>query len=385
MKKCIKCDHVDGLKRAGFIRGKQRYYCRHCAIHFVYPDSEAKPKKNTHATIQDVAKYLGVSISTVSRALNDKTDINLETKKAILEAAKELDYHPNLLAKSLHDGKTNIIGVILPDVVHPFFARVLAGIQNIASKSQYNIIVCHSDEKNETEIKNIENLISFKVDGILMSHTKNMIDSNHVKNAIKKGIPVVQFDRVFEELDIPKVVSQDVKGSFDLVEHLLNQGCRKIAILLGPKDLDISNHRLEGYLAALQHFGMEINPAYIVYSDISENDSKEAFNYFINLENPPDAIFTVFYSHSIEMMSIAKSAGIKIPEALAFVSYGDDSLVEFFEPSLTVFNQFPISMGETSMNILLDIIKFKKELSAKTHVLDGKLIIRNSSLRKSSN
>ena len=90
MKKCIKCDHVDGLKRAGFIRGKQRYYCRHCAIHFVYPDSEAKPKKNTHATIQDVAKYLGVSISTVSRALNDKTDINLETKKAILEAPAQI-------------------------------------------------------------------------------------------------------------------------------------------------------------------------------------------------------------------------------------------------------------------------------------------------------
>lgn len=386
MKKCIKCESVDGLKRAGFIRGKQRYYCRHCNIHFVYPDSVAtKPKKNTQATIQDVANYLGVSISTVSRALNDKSDINPETKKAIIEAAKELDYQPNLLAKSLHDGKTNTIGVILPDVVHPFFARVLAGIQNIANLTNYKIIVCHSDENEEIEIKNIENLISFKVDGILISHTKNIKDSNHVFNAIKKGIPVVQFDRVFHELNIPKVVSEDFKGSFELVEHLLNQGCNKIAIMLGPPELGISNKRLEGYLAALKHFGLPIKEEYIVNSNISKNESLEVFNYFMQLSNPPDAIFTVFYNNAIEMMSIAKAAGIKIPEELAFVSYGDDSLVEFFEPSLTVFNQFPISMGETSMNILLDLINFEKEIDQKTHVLEGKLIIRNSSLRASPN
>jgi LacI family transcriptional regulator len=381
MNKCIKCDNVDGLKRAGFIRGKQRYYCRHCNIHFVYPETTSITKNNTNATISDVAKYLGVSISTVSRALNDKSDINLETKRAIVETAKQLDYQPNLLAKSLHDGKTNIIGVVLPDVMHPFFARVLAGIQNIANKSKYNIIVCHSDENNEVEIRNVENLVSFKVDGILISHTKNTTDASHIKNAIKKGIPVVQFDRVFKNLDITKVISQDYNGSFYLVEHLIMQGCKKIAIMLGPKDLNISNQRLEGYLAALRHFGISVNNDYIVHSDISTNDSQRTFDYFMSLENPPDAIFTVFYRNSIEMMSLAKNQGFKIPEQLAFVSYGDDALVEFFEPSLTVFNQYPIKIGETSMNSLLNEINNKLDTSKNIITIEGKLIIRNSSLR----
>lgn len=386
MKKCIKCENVDGLKRAGFIRGKQRYFCKHCDIHFVYPeqDKSEKAQKNIHATIQDVADYLGVSISTVSRALNDKSDISPETKKAIKAAAKELDYQPNFLAKSLQDGKTNTIGVILPDVVHPFFARVLAGIQNMANSTNYKIIVCHSDENNDLEVKNIENLISFKVDGILISHTKDMTSFEHVKNAIKKGIPVVQFDRVSKDLKIPKVLSQDYQGSFELVKHLINEGCSRIAIMLGPTTLDISNQRLEGYMAALKHFGLPIIPQYIVNSNITKNDSLETFNYFMNLDPKPDAIFTVFYNNAIEMMSIAKTKGIQIPNDLAFVSYGDDALVEFFEPSLTVFNQYPILIGETSMNILLEQIAKKEIINSET-IIKGGLIIRNSSSRTLEN
>ncbi len=386
MNKCIKCQSVDGLKRAGFIRGKQRYYCKHCSIHFVYPNLESNEKNNkkSHSTILDVAKFLGVSISTVSRALNDKSDINPETKKAIITAAKVLDYQPNFLAKSLHGGKTNTIGVILPDVVHPFFARVLAGIQNKANSTNYKIIVCHSDENNDLEVKNIENLISFKVDGILISHTKGMNTSNHVKNALKKGIPVVQFDRIFKDLKIPKVISQDYEGSFELVKHLINEGCSRIAIMLGPATLDISNLRLEGYLAALKYFGLPIRQEYIVNSNITKDDSLDAFNYLMNLDQKPDAIFTVFYNNSIEMMSIAKARGIKIPEDLAFVSYGDDALVEFFEPSLTVFNQYPISIGEVSMNILLEQISNNTILDYET-TIQGGLIIRNSSSRTERN
>lgn len=383
MQKCIKCGKVDGIIKAGFLRGQQRFLCKLCNHHFVLEMNEiAETKGNNPTTIIDVAKHLGVSISTVSRALNNKSDINQKTKDTIIQAAIDLDYKPNFLAQSLHKGSTHTIGVIVPDVEHPFFAAVLAGIQQVANNTGYRIIVCHSNESHRIEVLNTETLMACRVDGLLISHSKETSSFEHIRKLTEKKIPVVQYDRVNTELNTPNVIHQDFKGSFDLVEHLVSQGCKRIGIMSGPKDILICKTRIEGYKAALYKHGIEINEDYIVHSNISKGEGKRVLNYFMNLPNPPDGLFAILNRNAVEMMKAAKEMGIKIPKELAFVGFGDDILAEYFEPPLTVFNHFPIKIGEAAIRILIEYINNKKSFSPYNQIIEGELIVRKSSLKR---
>ncbi|GAB2612841.1 LacI family DNA-binding transcriptional regulator [Emticicia sediminis] len=355
-----------------------------CNHHFVNEISaaEASPKENSQITIIDVAKHLGVSVSTVSRALNNKTDINPKTKDAIIQAALDLDYKPNFLAQSLHKGSTHTIGVIIPDVEHPFFAAVLAGIQQVANNTGYRIIVCHSNESHRIEVLNTETLMACRVDGLLISHSKETISFEHIRKLTEKGIPVVQYDRINTDINTPNVIHQDFKGSFDLVEHLIAQGCKRIGMMSGPKDMLICKSRIEGYKSALQKHGIEINEDYIVHSDISKGAGSKTLEYFLNLPNPPDGVFTILNRNAIEMMRAAKVKGIKIPDDIAFAGFGDDILAEYFEPSLTVFNHFPAKIGKAAIRILIEYINNKKNFVPYNQIIEGELIIRESSLRR---
>lgn len=383
MQRCIKCNSVDGVIKSGFLRGSQRYYCKQCDFYFVLENEGSRTtKKSGQVTIVDLAKHLGISVATVSRALNDKSDISPLTRKAVLEAVNQLDYKPNLLAQSLNKGKTNTIGVVIPNVELPFFASALAKMQQVALANGYRIIVCHSSESEEIEKLNTETLISCRVDGILLSHSKETNSFEHLKHVIDKGIAIVNFDRVCKEIDTAKVIHEDYKGSFDLVEHLITQGCRKIGIMLGPEKFYISQIRLSGYKAALEKHGIEINPDYIVFSEMNKNDGGWVFDYFIKLPNPPDGIFAMLSRNAIEMMVEAKKRKIKIPDEMAFVGFGDDSLAELFEPSLTVFNHFPAKVGEAAIQMLIEHIDKREAFSPYTYAIQGELIIRNSSLKQ---
>ncbi|GGD52322.1 LacI family transcriptional regulator [Emticicia aquatilis] len=341
-------------------------------------------KSNNPITIVDVANFLGVSISTVSRALNNKSDINQKTKDAIIQAAIDLDYKPNFLAQSLNKGSTHTIGVIVPDVGHPFFASVLAGIQQVANNTGYRIIVCHSNESYRIEVLNTETLMACRVDGILISHSKETTEFDHIKKITEKGIPVVQYDRVNSELNTSNIIHQDFKGAFNLVEHLISQGCRRIGVMSGPKEMQICKTRIEGYKAALQKHGIEINNDYIVHSNISYGEGEQILNYFIGLENPPDGIFAIVNRNAIEMMKAAKEKGIKIPDELAFAGFGDDILAQYFEPPLTVYNHFPTRIGEIAIRMLIENINNKSNFNPYSKIVEGELIIRKSSLKKGS-
>lgn len=383
MQRCIKCNSVDGVIKSGFLRGSQRYYCKQCDFYFVLENESSRiTKKSSQITIVDLARHLGISVATVSRALNDKSDISPLTRKAVLEAVNQLDYKPNLLAQSLNKGKTNTIGVVIPNVELPFFATALAKMQQVALGSGYRIIVCHSSESEEIEKLNTETLISCRVDGILLSHSKETNSFEHLKHVIDKGIAIVNFDRVCKEIDTAKVIHEDYKGSFDLVEHLIMQGCRKIGIMLGPEKFYISQIRLSGYKAALEKHGIEINPDYIVFSEMNKNDGGWVFDYFMKLPNPPDGIFAMLSRNAIEMMVEAKKRNVSIPDEMAFVGFGDDSLAELFEPSLTVFNHFPAKVGEAAIKMLIEHIDKREEFEPFTQAIQGELIIRNSSLKK---
>lgn len=384
MQRCIKCNSVDGVIKSGFLRGSQRFYCKQCDFNFVLETESNKPiKKSGQVTIVDLAKHLGISVATVSRALNDKSDISPLTRKAVLDAAVELDYKPNLLAQSLNKGKTNTIGVVIPNVELPFFATALAEMQRVALRSGYRVIVCHSGESEEIEVLNTETLIACRVDGILLSHAKETNSFDHIKHVIDKGIAIVNFDRVCNEIDTAKVIHEDFKGSFCLVEHLIEQGCKKIGIMLGPEKFYISQIRLAGYKAALEKHGIALNTDYIVYSEMKKNDGTRVFDYFMSLPNPPDGIFTMLSRNAIEMMVEAKKRKMIIPEEIAFVGFGDDALAEFFEPSLTVFNHFPAKVGEAAINMLIENIDKKDSFLPYTQAIKGELIVRNSSLKNS--
>ncbi|MDZ7935429.1 MAG: substrate-binding domain-containing protein [Emticicia sp.] len=382
MVSCTKCERKEGIVKSGFLRGKQRYHCKDCGIYFTLEFDDITRNNRTHqVTIIDIAKLLGVAPSTVSRALNNKSEINANTRQEILRVANELDYKPNLLAQSLNSGETHTIGVIIPNIERPFFAGVLAGIQEVASNSGYRVMICQSNESHQTEIQNIQALITSRVDGLLLSHSKETNTYDHIRPYVDKRMPIVHFDRVCNELHTSKVILEDFKGSFDLVEHLILQGCKRVAIVIGPQQLLICKTRLEGYKAALQKNGFEIDEALIFQGSFKKDDSIRAFAYFMSLPNPPDGIFAMFYQNAIEMMVQAKKADIKIPRELAFVGFGGELIAELFEPSLTVFQQFPFLIGETAARIILQNIATKENFVPYTQTVRGELIIRDSSLK----
>jgi LacI family transcriptional regulator len=380
---CIQCGKVEDIVRSGFIRGRQRLYCKTCVKYFFEtPTNQLSNKKPHQTTIVDVAKVLGVSPSTVSRALNNSSEINENTRQKIIKVANELDYRPNLVAQSLNRGESHTIGVIIPDIQRPFFAGVVAGIQKIASEAGYRVMICQSNESHYAETLNVQALVASRVDGLLISHTKETNSFEHLKLQLKNGLPIVHFDRVCGEVDTAKVIQEDFSGSFALVEHLIQQGCTRIAACAGPKDLLISENRLNGYKAALAKHGIPIDEELIFHSNFREADSLIALSRWLDLSHKPDGIFTLHYGNAIEMMVELKQKGIKIPNEIALVAFGDDLLASLIEPSLTVFNQSAYTIGQEAANILIDNIINKETFIPYTKTIKGKLIIRQSSQKQ---
>lgn len=380
---CIKCGKVEMIVKSGFVRGKQRLYCKECDLYFsLNPANQIVSKKSHQTTIVDIAKTLGVSPSTVSRALNNSTEINENTRAEIIKVAAELDYRPNFMAQSLNRGETHTIGVVIPDIQRPFFAGVVAGIQKVASEAGYRVMICQSNESHQTETQNVQALVASQVDGLLISHSKDTNTFEHIKLHLKRGLPIVHFDRVCDEVETAKVIQEDFAGSFALVEHLIQQGCRRIAACAGPEDLLISQKRVNGYKAALEKYGIPIDNDLIFHSSFKKEDSLNALLGWLALPQKPDGIFTVHYGNAIEMMVTLKQKGIKIPNEIALAAFGDDLLASLFEPSLTVFNQFPYTVGQEAATILIDNIINRDTFQPFTKTIEGQLIVRQSSLKK---
>lgn len=338
--------------------------------------------KNRPATIKDIARKLGVSISTVSRSLRNFPDVNPETKKKVLEMAEKLDYEPNAIATSLVNRKTNTLGIIIPSFAIYYYTAAIIGIQETAARAGYNLMVCHSNESYASEVNNVLALTSARVDGMIVSITKETLNFEHFRQVQRKGIPLVFFNRVAEELDAPSVVVDDYDGAFKAVEHLIQTGSKRIAHISGPKTLQLTRNRLNGYIDALKRYDMPVDERLITHGDFSLDNGRDGARHLLSLADPPDAIFSVNDAAAFGAMAYVKAKGLKIPDDVAIVGFTNEPLTELVEPALTTVGQPVYELGKIAAELfLIRTLTDPKTYVPETRVLKTKLIVRNSSVK----
>lgn len=334
--------------------------------------------KKRQVTIKDIAKKLNISPSTVSRALHDHPDISTQTKEVINSLAEELDYQPDSIAQSLKKRRTNLIGVIVPEIKHNFFSAAISGIEEVAYRAGYAIIVSQSNESYDRECVNVRALISNRVAGLLISISQTTEISDHFKLLERQGIPFVFFDRVCEDIEASKVVVDDFHGAFKAVEHLINSGYKRIAHLAGPTHLSISQQRYNGYLSALNKYKIQYNENYVVHGGLNEEDGIKGFQKLLKLDQLPDALFAVNDPVAIGAFEKIKEHGLKIPGDIALVGFSNNPITRLVEPSLTTVSQPAYKVGKVAAELLIEQIKSGENFIPRKEVLKTELIIRNS-------
>jgi LacI family transcriptional regulator len=337
--------------------------------------------KSHQVTIKDIAKILGISVSTVSRALKNHPDISEETKNNVKELAQKLNYEPNALALSLRKSKTNTIGVIIPEIVHHFFSSVISGIEDVAYDSGYNVMVCQSNESYEREVINAQALLSNRVDGILVSVSKTTLDFDHFRGFLSKGIPMVFFDRVCPDIITDRVVTNDEGGAFIATEHLINIRCKKIAHFSAPQNLLIGQGRLAGYLRALKQYHIPYDPNLVVHCDTRELAIEKTSD-FIKRFPDVDGIFAVNDSTAITVMQMLQKMGKKVPSEIAVIGFGDGPNALITSPTLSTVEQKGYEIGKEAIQLLLHKIENETVAdSFQTKVITPTLIQRESTQR----
>jgi len=332
---------------------------------------------SSQVTIKDIGKALGISASTVSRALKDHPDISRDTKDAVNELAKKLHYKPNAVALSLKNSKTNTIGVIIPELVHYFFSSVISGIEDVAYEAGYNVMICQSNEKYEREIINAQALLSNRVEGALISISKQTENFAHLQTLDESGIPIVFFDRVPEGFDSDSVIINDRKAAYNAVSYLIDSGCQLIAHLASPPTLEIGKFRLEGYKEALKDHNLPFIEDYVIVAD-SFDLAAIATRKLIQLPVPPDGIFAVNDLTAVGVMKTLQKMGVAIPEKVAIMGFSAGSYSDITTPTLSSVDQHGYEMGVKAATVLLERIESQRTGHGETFFIDTNLVIRES-------
>ena len=327
-------------------------------------------------TIKDIARELGISPSTVSRALKDHPDISQETKKVVNELAKKLNYRPNPIALSLKGGSSRMIGVVVPEIVHFFFSTVLSGVEDYADEMGYNVIICQSNEIYDNEVKNTDALISARVDGIMVSLAKTTKNFEHFNSVLERNIPLVFFDRVCTEIDTDRVVIDDEEGAYKATQHLIDRGKKNIVHLAGPPGLDITQKRTDGYRRALTENGIPVNEENIVRCD-SVEATKDFLPAILNRVPLPDALFCVNDLTAAQAMKMVKRKNLKVPEDIAIVGFTNGQISALTDPAITSVDQKGYDMGREAARLLIERIA-EKNRQTQTIIIRTDLIIRGS-------
>lgn len=333
--------------------------------------------KKHNITIIDIARALNVSKSTVSRALSDSYDINHKTRKRILEFAEKNDYRPDFMGQSLRNRNSKTIGVIIPAYNIPFYSIAICGIQDYAMKQGYNVMVCHSREQYEVEIRNVEALLAANVNGIIISVACDTEKNEHIHRLKKKGIPLVLFNRVIENFKAAKVVVNDYYGALNIVKYLVSTGCRKIAHIAGPSNLLLCKNRKAGYMDALNYSRILIDEDLIIESAFTIEGGYEKMKRLLESKKEIDAVFCICDAVAFGAMKAIKDSGKKIPDDISVAGFTNEPMAELVEPTLTTMKQPIYEIGETAAKLLFAQLK-DPELPAELCVLDTILEIRES-------
>ncbi|RUA33450.1 MAG: LacI family transcriptional regulator [Bacteroidetes bacterium] len=338
--------------------------------------------KKTNITIKDIAKELGVSPSTVSRALKDHPDISSDTKKQINDLAKKLNYQPNTVALSLRQSKTNTLGVIIPEIAHFFFSAVISGIEDIAHDAGYHVIITQSNESFEREVMNTRALFNSRVDGILMSVSRETENYDHLQSLLDYDIPLVFFDRIIDSLNACKVIVNDEQGAYEATTHLIEQGCYRIAHLAGPQNLAISKNRLNGYKAALADNRYMIDENLIKVCGLGTFEEAESItNEILEYRFPPDALFANNDVAAYGAMMAIRKKKLRIPEDIAIVGFSNWRFSSLIQPALSSVTQPGFKMGQEATRLLMKQINKEKDEESITETISLKtnLVVRESS------
>ena len=340
-----------------------------------------KPTKEV--TIYDIAQKLALSSATISRGLQNHPAINKNTRKKIQDAAKELGYRHNNFASNLRKQKTNTIGVIVHELNSNFITSVLAGIEKITTEAGYDLIIAHSSESFQKEAANALNLFHKRVDGLIASLAFNTDGLEHYKPYEEKGIPVIFFDRVEENGESTKVIIDNYKCGYEATSHLVEQGCKRIALVTANLKRNVYAQRHKGYMDALSDHNLPYHKELVLIKDLSEQFGVEAALQMMKMKPMPDGVFITNDFSAAVCMQTLKEHGVRIPEDIAIVGFNNDAISKIVEPQLSTINYPGKDIGEIAARNLINHLKgIANIINTNTIVVRSELIIRKSSLKK---
>lgn len=331
-------------------------------------------------TIKDIARELGISPSTVSKALKGHPDISPETKKAVRDLVEQWNYKPDPIALSLKLGHSRTLGVIVPEIVHYFFSTVISGIEDVAYDSDYQVMFCQSNEIYEREVKAVGTLLTGRVEGILVSLAKNTHSFDHFRKIAEAGIPMVFFDRVCSDIETDRVLVDDVEGAYKAVNHLIQVGCNNIVHLAGPQNLQIGQGRKDGYIRALQEAGLQIREENIIRCDTAE-EARIVVPELLKREKRPDGIFAVNDLTAAEAMKVIKQHGLKVPADVSIVGFTSGMTSDLTDPPLTSVEQHGYDIGREAVKMLINRLENRETGPPLTKIIKTELVIKGSSVK----
>lgn len=336
-------------------------------------------------TLKEIAETLGISITTVSKALKNYSDVSAKTKKAVIDLAEELNYTPNSFAVNLRTKESKTIGLIIPEVVHHFFSNVVNGIIAEAEKNGYLVIILQSNESLELEKKQVELLINKRVDGIIMSLSNESNNDFHIKEIINKEIPFVQFDKISKLIPSSKVIINDRKAAMEAVQHLIDRGCRRIAHIRGPENPQNAIDRFLGYKKALEKNGI-IYDSKLVFTckNVTFEEGVEFAKQIVEDHSDVDGIFVITDLVAVGVLSYFNEKGIQVPNQIAVIGFSNWFMSQVITPKLSTVDQPSYEMGVAAFTLLLEEMLCRKEgkvFNPRTIELETNIIERDSSLK----
>ncbi|HNP31883.1 MAG TPA: LacI family DNA-binding transcriptional regulator [Flavobacterium sp.] len=336
-------------------------------------------------TLKQIARELDVSISTVSKSLRNSLEISEDTRQKVQAFAKLYNYKPNNIALSLKNKKTKTICIIIPEIIHHFFATVISGVEQVANENGYNVLVCLSDESFDKEVINMEMLANGSIDGFIMSlskETQQKKDFHHIVEVINQGMPVVMFDRVTNDILCDKVIIDDSLAAFDATQFLIDKGFTKIALITTVDYVSVGKLRTEGYIRALKTNDIKINEELILKIEDIENFEESIENLLLN--NDLEAIFAVNEIFAVTAIKLARKHNIKVPEELSIIGFTDGIISKYSTPSISTVSQNGIKMGGKAAKMLIERLELEDEEHQdeqySTEVIETELVERESTI-----